>query len=183
MILTNRDIDKWHALVVMEQGKRSYKIWLICYRSTMKTVYWRVTDSELRYLSYVDWASGLYYPMLRKFFDTFFEGTFPTTGKDVYRRHYADIRRRVGSPVHIFGACRARRGFSTIQRCDCFCSAQPQKESSANAECGTSFRVRDYVGLDWYCSNSPYYLLNVTYCTESSNTKLFVLSGIGLYLS
>lgn len=92
MILTNRDIDKWHALVVMEQGKRSYKIWLICYRSTMKTVYWRVTDSELRYLSYVDWASGLYYPMLRKFFDTFFEGTFPTTGKDVYRRHYADIR-------------------------------------------------------------------------------------------
>ncbi|KAF5016106.1 hypothetical protein F66182_12319, partial [Fusarium sp. NRRL 66182] len=73
VILTNRDIDKWHA-------------------STMKTVYWRVTDSELRYLSYVDWASGLYYPMLRKFFDTFFEGTFPTTGKDVYRRHYADIR-------------------------------------------------------------------------------------------
>ncbi|KAH8689963.1 hypothetical protein BGW36DRAFT_401431 [Talaromyces proteolyticus] len=72
VILTDRDIDKWHA-------------------STMKTVYWRVTDPELRYLPYIDWASGLYYPMLRKFFDTFFEGTFPTTGKDVYRRHYADI--------------------------------------------------------------------------------------------
>ncbi|KAF7537002.1 hypothetical protein G7Z17_g12947 [Cylindrodendrum hubeiense] len=73
VVLTNREVDSWHA-------------------STMKTVYWRVTDHELRWLSHVDWAAGMYYPMLKKFFDTFFEGSFPTTGKDVFKRHYAEIR-------------------------------------------------------------------------------------------
>lgn len=76
VVLTNRDVDSWHA-------------------STMKTVYWRVTDHELRWLSNFDWAAGMYYPMLKKFFDTFFEGDFPNRGKDVFKRHYAEIRELV----------------------------------------------------------------------------------------
>jgi len=73
VVLTNRDVHSWHA-------------------STMKTVYWRVTDSELRWLSHFDWAASMYYPMLKKFFDTFFEGDFPNKGKDVFNRHYAEVR-------------------------------------------------------------------------------------------
>lgn len=73
VVLTNRDVDSWHA-------------------STMKTVYWRVTDHELRWLSHFDWAASMYYPMLKKFFDTFFEGDFPNVGKDVFKRHYAEVR-------------------------------------------------------------------------------------------
>ncbi|PNP38860.1 hypothetical protein TGAMA5MH_09084 [Trichoderma gamsii] len=73
VVLTNRDVDSWHA-------------------STMKTVYWRVTDGELRWLSHFDWAASMYYPMLKKFFDTFFEGDFPNRGKDVFRKHYQEVR-------------------------------------------------------------------------------------------
>jgi hypothetical protein len=73
VVLTNRDVDSWHA-------------------STMKTVYWRVTDHELRWLSHFDWAASMYQPMLKKFFDTFFEGDFPNVGKDVFKRHYAEVR-------------------------------------------------------------------------------------------
>ncbi|KAL7912519.1 P-loop containing nucleoside triphosphate hydrolase protein [Trichoderma velutinum] len=73
VVLTNRDVDSWHA-------------------STMKTVYWRVTDQELRWLSNFDWAASMYYPMLKKFFDTFFEGDFPNRGKDVFRKHYEEVR-------------------------------------------------------------------------------------------
>lgn len=73
VVLTNRDVDSWHA-------------------STMKTVYWRATEPELRWLSHFDWAASMYYPMLRKFFDTFFEGDFPNRGKDVFKRHYAEVR-------------------------------------------------------------------------------------------
>lgn len=73
VVLTNRDVDSWHA-------------------STLKTVYWRVTDAELRWLSYVDWAASMYYPMLKKFFDTFFEGDFPNRGKEVFLRHYEEVR-------------------------------------------------------------------------------------------
>ncbi|KAL7821169.1 P-loop containing nucleoside triphosphate hydrolase protein [Trichoderma aethiopicum] len=73
VVLTNRDVDSWHA-------------------STMKTVYWRATDPELRWLSNFDWAASMYYPMLKKFFDTFFEGDFPNRGKDVYRKHYEHVR-------------------------------------------------------------------------------------------
>jgi hypothetical protein len=76
VILTNRDVDSWHA-------------------STMRTVYWRVTDPELRWLSHVSWAAGMYYPMLKKFFDTFFEGDFPNRGKEVFKRHYEEVRRLV----------------------------------------------------------------------------------------
>ncbi|KAM3506239.1 hypothetical protein MY11210_007635 [Beauveria gryllotalpidicola] len=73
VVLTNRDVHSWHA-------------------STMKTVYWRVTDRHLRWLSYFDWAAGQYYPMLKKFFDTFFEGDFPNRGKAIFERHYAEVR-------------------------------------------------------------------------------------------
>ncbi len=61
----------------------------------MKTVNWRVNDSSLRWLSYVDWGAGYYYPMLRKMFDTFFRGDFEKYGKDVFREHYEEIRRVV----------------------------------------------------------------------------------------
>jgi hypothetical protein len=73
VVLTNRDVHSWHA-------------------STMKTVYWRVTDPELRWLSHFDWAASMYYPMLKKFFDGFFQGDFPGKGKDVFLRHYDEVR-------------------------------------------------------------------------------------------
>ncbi|KAL6880772.1 P-loop containing nucleoside triphosphate hydrolase protein [Trichoderma novae-zelandiae] len=73
VVLTNRDVDSWHA-------------------STMKTVYWRATDRELRWLSHFDWAASMYYPMLAKFFEAFFEGDFPNRGKDVFRKHYEHVR-------------------------------------------------------------------------------------------
>lgn len=73
VVLTNRDVHSWHA-------------------STMKTVYWRVTDPELRWLSHFDWAASMYYPMLKKFFDTFFKGDFPNKGKEVFLNHYEEVR-------------------------------------------------------------------------------------------
>ena len=63
----------------------------------MQTVYWRATDPWLRLLSYFDWNAGLYYPMLRKFFDTMFRGDFPNQGKTVFREHYAQVRELVPS--------------------------------------------------------------------------------------
>ncbi|EFY94666.1 hypothetical protein X797_010298 [Metarhizium robertsii] len=76
VVLTTRDVDAWHA-------------------SALKTVYWRATDPELGYLSRVDWAAGMYYPLLRKLFDTFFEGDFAGRGKEVFRRHCEEVRRLV----------------------------------------------------------------------------------------
>ncbi|KAI0476325.1 P-loop containing nucleoside triphosphate hydrolase protein [Xylariaceae sp. FL0804] len=74
VVLTGRDVDSWHA-------------------STMKTVYWRATDPELRALARCgSWAASMYYPMLKKFFDTFFEGDFPNRGKQVYTRHYEEVK-------------------------------------------------------------------------------------------
>ena len=73
VILTNRDVHSWHA-------------------STLQTVYWRVTDPELRWLQYVSWGAGCYYPMLKKFFDCFFEGDFVGRGKEIYLRHYEEVR-------------------------------------------------------------------------------------------
>jgi hypothetical protein len=61
------------------------------YRSTLKTVYWRATDPVLKLASYVDWGASLYYPMLRKFFDTFFEGDFLGKGKAIYLAHNKEI--------------------------------------------------------------------------------------------
>ncbi|KAI9833770.1 MAG: hypothetical protein M1819_003503 [Sarea resinae] len=73
VVLIGRDLDSWHA-------------------STMKTVWWRVCDPELRIASYVSWGASMYYPMLKKFFDTFFEGDFPNKGKEIYKRHYKEVR-------------------------------------------------------------------------------------------
>ncbi|XXH02861.1 hypothetical protein Hte_009249 [Hypoxylon texense] len=73
VVLTGRDVDAWHA-------------------STLRTVYWRATDPALRALARCSWAAGMYYPMLRKFFDTFFEGDFPNRGKEVFARHYEEVR-------------------------------------------------------------------------------------------
>lgn len=61
-------------------------------RSTMKTVNWRANDPELRMLSRWDWGAGLYYPMLRKFWDTFFYGDFEKYGKQRFHEHYAEVR-------------------------------------------------------------------------------------------
>jgi hypothetical protein len=58
----------------------------------MKTVYWRVTDPELKWLSHFDWAASMYQPMLQKFFDTFFKGDFPNKGKEVFLNHYEEVR-------------------------------------------------------------------------------------------
>lgn len=73
VILTNRDVDSWHA-------------------STMKTVFWRVSDPELKYLQHFSWAASMYYPMLKKFFDTFFKGDFEHRGKEVFINHYNEVR-------------------------------------------------------------------------------------------
>lgn len=60
--------------------------------STVKTVWWRVQDPELRLLSRLDWAASMYYPMLNTFFATFFQGSFPKEGKSIYLRHYDHVR-------------------------------------------------------------------------------------------
>lgn len=73
VILTTREVDSWHA-------------------SVMKTVYWRVTDPEHRLVSHFSWAASMYYPMLNKFFETFFRGDFPNKGKQVYQDHVAEVR-------------------------------------------------------------------------------------------
>jgi hypothetical protein len=62
------------------------------FRSTMKTVYWRSNDPILKLASYVDWGAGLYYPMLRKFFQVFFKDDFPGQGKAIYLQHNKEIR-------------------------------------------------------------------------------------------
>ena len=58
----------------------------------MKTVNWRANDPELRWLSHFDWASSLYYPMLRKFWDCFFYGDFENRGKQRFIDYYAELR-------------------------------------------------------------------------------------------
>ena len=73
VILPSRDVNTWHS-------------------SVLKTVYWRVNDPELRLASYLDWGAALYYPMLKQFFETFFEGDFPNRGKAIYHKHYEKIR-------------------------------------------------------------------------------------------
>lgn len=68
---------------------------LIEYSSVMKTVWWRVSDWEHSFVSNFSWAAGMYYPMLSKFFQTFFRGDFPNKGKQVYEDHVAQIRSMV----------------------------------------------------------------------------------------
>ncbi|KAG0650201.1 hypothetical protein D0Z07_3313 [Hyphodiscus hymeniophilus] len=76
VILTTRDVHSWHA-------------------STLKTVFWRVTDPEIQWLQYISWGAGFYYPMLKTFFDCFFEGDFVGKGKEIYLRHYDEVRSMV----------------------------------------------------------------------------------------
>ncbi|KAH8700904.1 P-loop containing nucleoside triphosphate hydrolase protein [Talaromyces proteolyticus] len=73
VILTTRDVDSWHT-------------------STMKTVYWRATDVEHKFVSNFSWAASMYYPMINKFFATFFHNDFPNQGKQIYREHLAEVR-------------------------------------------------------------------------------------------
>ena len=78
VITTTRDVDSWHA-------------------SVMKTVNWRANDPELKALANVDWSAGLYYPMLRQFWDHFFYGDFENRGKQRFHEHYEEIRNLVPS--------------------------------------------------------------------------------------
>jgi len=73
IIITTRDVDSWYA-------------------STMKTVNWRVNDPELRALANFDWSAGMYYPMLRRFWDVFFYGDFEKYGKQRFREYYDELR-------------------------------------------------------------------------------------------
>jgi hypothetical protein len=58
----------------------------------MKTVYWRATDPEHKFVSKLSWAASMYYPMLNKFYDTFFRGDFEKYGKQVYLDHLTEVR-------------------------------------------------------------------------------------------
>jgi hypothetical protein len=73
VIYTTRDVDSWYA-------------------SVLKTVDWRANDPELRAISQYDWSAGLYYPMLRKFWDCFFSGDFKLNGKRRYHEYYAELK-------------------------------------------------------------------------------------------
>ncbi|KAK0650277.1 hypothetical protein DIS24_g6918 [Lasiodiplodia hormozganensis] len=76
IILTTRDVDSWHA-------------------SCLKTVDWRANDPELKMVAKWDWGSGLYQPMLHKFWTSFFKGDFKKYGKQVYHEHYEEVRKLV----------------------------------------------------------------------------------------
>ncbi|KAK9849029.1 hypothetical protein MYU51_014867 [Penicillium brevicompactum] len=73
VIITKRDVDQW-------------------YNSVVKTVYWRVRDPEHKFVSNFSWAASMYYPMLNKFFETFFQGDFLNKGKEVYNEHVSEVR-------------------------------------------------------------------------------------------
>ena len=73
VIITTRDVDSW-------------------YHSVLKTVNWRANDPELRAVSNFDWAAGLYYPMLRKFWECFFGGDFEKNGKQKFHEYYKELR-------------------------------------------------------------------------------------------
>lgn len=64
-------------------------------RSTTKTVDWRANDPELKFVAQWDWGAGLYQPMLKKFWDTFFKGDFKKYGKRVFNDYYAQVRSMV----------------------------------------------------------------------------------------
>ncbi|KAI7310625.1 hypothetical protein KC315_g12540 [Hortaea werneckii] len=58
----------------------------------MKTVHWRATEPELKFVAKFDWAAGMYQPMLSKFWNEFWEGDFEKNGKRRYREYYEEIR-------------------------------------------------------------------------------------------
>lgn len=76
VIVTTRDVNSWHS-------------------SVMKTVDWRANDPELKAIAKFDWGAGLYYPMLRKFWDHFFYGDFEHRGKERFHEYYQEIRELV----------------------------------------------------------------------------------------
>lgn len=63
--------------------------------SCLKTVDWRANDPELKMVAKWDWGSGLYQPMLHKFWTSFFKGDFKKHGKQVYHEHYEEVRKLV----------------------------------------------------------------------------------------
>ncbi|KAK6433018.1 hypothetical protein LTR95_010807 [Oleoguttula sp. CCFEE 5521] len=73
VLVTTRDVDSWHA-------------------STMKTVNWRATESELKLVSRFDWGAGLYQPMLSKFWHEFWDHDFEKHGKRRFVEYYDEIR-------------------------------------------------------------------------------------------
>ncbi|WDK19617.1 hypothetical protein CGRA01v4_10904 [Colletotrichum graminicola] len=73
VILTTRDVDNWFI-------------------STKATVDWRVNDGFLRALSYVDWASSMYHPMLWKYWNSVFMGDFDKNAKGVFLSHNERVR-------------------------------------------------------------------------------------------
>lgn len=54
-------------------------------------------DPEHRFVSNISWAASMYYPMLNKFFETFFRGDFPKQGKQIYLDHINEVRQLVPS--------------------------------------------------------------------------------------
>ena len=64
----------------------------------MKTVNWRANDPELKWLSKYDWASSMYYPMLRRFWTEFWpgDGDFENRGKERFKQYYEEVRSYVG---------------------------------------------------------------------------------------
>ncbi|WQF89320.1 hypothetical protein CDEST_14334 [Colletotrichum destructivum] len=76
VILTTRDVDSW-------------------FESTRVTVNHRANDRFLWLLSHFDWASSMYYPMLRKYWDAVFKRDFEKHGKKVFLEHNDHVRRLV----------------------------------------------------------------------------------------
>lgn len=132
VVLTGRDVDSWH-------------------KSTLPTVYWRATDHELRMLSNTalpfglsgSWAAQMYYPMLKMFFDTFFEGDFPGRGKDVYRRHYAavvDMATSGGKNPERLLEFRVQEGWEPL--CNFLGEVVPKGQKFPNVNDGSDFVTR-----------------------------------------
>ena len=88
--MTTRDVEKW-------------------YRSTLSTVHWRATESELKMVAKWDWAASMYQPMISsksfakyrssainnscaEFWDVFWEGDFEKNGKRRFEEYYAHVR-------------------------------------------------------------------------------------------
>jgi len=119
VILTTRNVDTWHA-------------------SVMKTGYWRAKDPELRIASYFDWGAGLYYPMLTKFFETFFKDDFPNKGKEVFAEHYKEVRSLV--PKNNLLEFNVAEGWGPL--CDFLGEPMPLNEPFPHANNADSFVKR-----------------------------------------
>ena len=73
IILTNRDLDSWHASVS---------------RTVLQSrLYW--LHGALQYL---DWATGLVHPMRVKLWQCMFDDNFQKNGKNAMKMHYEEVR-------------------------------------------------------------------------------------------